>query len=232
MDKIRAILIEDEPLARENCSKIIRRNAAINLLAEFDTPIEAMGLVKNGEVDLIFSDIQMPEMDGISFLRSLEVPPFTIFITGYPGFALEGFELDVLDYILKPLTEERLSKGIEKARKAIEYRDSNYKEEYIKVKDRNRTLFLRPFEILYVQGWGDYVKIATSDGMIISSYSLKELEVMLPNRFFSRIQRSYIVNITHVGSVDATKVILKTGKHQLPLGLQYRTNFYQRMGIK
>lgn len=233
MNSIKTILIEDEPLMRSRLEKIVRNISALELIQVFENPMPAMEVVKKEKIDLILSDIQMPEMDGISFLRSLENPPFIIFITAHPEYATDGFELDVLDYIMKPITEERLLKGIEKVKRALDYKkNSQIKHDYIKIKDRNRTAFLKPCDILYVQGWGDYVKIFTIEGVITLTYSMKELEKILPWKYFIRIQRSYIVNMEHISSVDATKVFLKNYSETLPIGLQYRKGFYSRMGIE
>lgn len=233
MNRIKTILIEDEPLARTQLENMVKKIAVLELKGVFENPVEARAIIQTGEIDLILSDIQMPEMDGISFLKSLESPPFIIFITGHPEYATDGFELDVLDYIMKTLTEERLLKGIEKAKKAISYRRGDLgQQEYIKIKDRNRTTFLKPTDIIFVQSWGDYVRIFTIDGITTPSYSMKDMENILPWRYFIRIQRSYIVNIEHIAGVDATKVFLKNGKETLPIGLQYRTNFFNRMGVK
>jgi|GEM_PF-175984 len=241
MERIRTILIEDEPLARENCMRLVRKSGLLDLIGVFENPIDAMPIVESGKAELILSDIQMPEMDGISFLRSLEQPPFVIFITGYPDFAVDGFELDVLDYIIKPLTEQRFFKAVEKVRKALDYNRSNDREEYVKIKDRNQTTFLKPEEIFYARGWGDYSKLNTIDSEVTLTRSLKEMESILPKKYFIRIQRSFIVNIRQIASVDATKVTLKKNikgtsgkeiKETLPIGLQYRKNFYDRMGIK
>jgi len=232
MHKIKTILIEDEPLPRERLEKIVKKIDVLQLLGVFENPMEVMEMVESTEIDLILSDIQMPEMNGISFLRSLENPPFIIFITGHSEYATDCFELDVLDYIMKPVTEQRLYKGIEKVKRALEYkRNSQVKLDYIKIKDRNRTAFLKPSEILYVRGWGDYVKIFTIDGVTTLTYTMKEMEQMLPWKYFIRIQRSYIVNTEHISSVDATKVFLKKYSETLPIGLQYRKEFYKRMGI-
>ncbi|TJZ62854.1 response regulator transcription factor [Sphingobacterium olei] len=234
MNRIRTILIEDEPLAKGRLEKLIKKIGVLELLGSFENPGEAMETMRTGQVDLVFSDIQMPEMDGISFLKSLAHPPFIVFITAHPEYATEGFDLDVLDYIMKPLlTEERLLKSIEKVQKALSYSaNSAGHDQSIKIKDRNKTEFFKPSDILYVKAWGDYVQIFTIIGVKTPSYTMKDMEKMLPWKSFIRIQRSYIVNVEHIESVDAIKVILKNTKEVLPIGLGYRTQFFSRMGIK
>lgn len=233
MSKIKTILIEDEPLARKWLEQLCDSIRILDVLGTFECPSDTIELIKSGKVDLIISDIQMPEMDGISFLKSLKHPPFVIFITAYPEFATEGFELDVLDYILKPLlSEERLLKAIEKAQKAIAYNKSDMgRNEYLKFKDRDKTLFLTPSEIQFIEAWGDYVKVYTTEGYLTQLYTMKQMEEMLPWNSFVRMHRSYIINVEHVKSINATKVILKNGK-ELGIGMKYRTQLYSRMGLK
>lgn len=233
MNKIRTILIEDEPLARKRLKQLCDTICVLEVLGAFESPADTIELIKSGKVDLIISDIQMPEMDGISFLKSLNHPPFVIFITAYPEFASEGFELDVLDYILKPLlSEERLLKAIEKVKKAVAYYNSGIgRNEYVKFRDRDKTLFLSPSEILFVEAWGDYVKVYTVEGYLIQLHTMKEMEEKLPWNYFVRMHRSYIINVNHIKSINATKVVLKNSK-ELNIGLKYRSQLFSRMGIK
>ena len=120
MNRIKTILIEDEPIARGRLEKLVSKLGLIEILGVFESPLQAIDILRQQEVDLILSDIDMPEMDGITFLKGLAHPPFVVFITGHYEYAVDGFELDVIDYILKPLlTEERLIKAIEKVQKAI-----------------------------------------------------------------------------------------------------------------
>src|SRR5690606_7556871 len=156
---INCILIDDEPLAWETLEEYISKVPYLKLLDSFDDPLEAMAIINSQAVDLIFSDIQMPEMDGISFLKSLRNPPFIIFITGHPGFAVEGFELDILDYIIKPFSFERFLRSANKAQKAI---GSNKKIEdlpieYIPISDGHKTFLVRHKDIYCIQGQEDYL---------------------------------------------------------------------------
>ncbi len=233
MKQIKTLIIEDEPLSRKRHETLLSGISTIELIGVFDNPQDARSVIQNGEVDLILSDIQMPEIDGVSFLRSLKNPPIVVFVTGHPEFAVDSFDLDVVDYILKPLTLQRLMKSVGKVEAALKNKKSStLKQGFIRIKDRNRTAFLSPSEIYYIQGWGDYVKVITNDGVTTLNYSMKEMEDLLPATMFIRIQRSYIVNIDYVTSVDATKVFLKERSETLPIGLHYRKIFFKKMGIK
>lgn len=232
MKKIRTIIIEDEPLAREYLENIASKNAAVEITGIFESPKEAKDKILQDTVDLVLSDIQMPHMDGVSFLKSLENPPFFIFITAHPEFAIEGFVLDVVDYILKPtLTEERLSKAIEKARTAIKYQKSDIRQDILKFKDGPRTVFLHPTDILFLQSWGDYVKITTNEETVTVKTTLKALEDVLPQDSFVRIHRSHMIHVAQIKAVDAVRVKLKNGE-KLDIGLQYRNRLYKKMGMR
>lgn len=232
MKRIKTIIIEDEPLPQRRLKAMVEKNEDLNLVGVFDDPTEANEIISSGQVQLIFSDIQMPEMDGISFVTSLEGSPFVIFVTGHSEYADKGFELDVLDYIMKPLlTEERFAKSVQKVKRAISYQKNTARREYIKVKDGHKTIFIKPKEVLYLKAYGDYVIVQTSESSHLILGTLKAMEEMLPSENFVRIQRSYIVNIDEVNTVDATKVILKSNKEDIPIGLQYREAFFKLMGI-
>lgn len=232
MEPIKTIIIEDEPLAREHLEQMASKSAALEIIGVFDSPMDAKSMVLSNSVDLILSDIQMPQMDGVSFLKSLENPPFFVFITAHPEFAVEGFVLDVVDYILKPtLTEERLSKAIEKARAAINYQRGDVRQDILKFKDGPRTVFLHPTDILFIKSWGDYVKITTNEETVLVKTTLKALEDVLPQDSFIRIHRSHMIHVDQIKAVDAVRVKLKNGE-KLDVGLQFRDRLYKKMGIK
>lgn len=168
----------------------------------------------------------MPELDGISFIKSLKSPPFIVFVTAYSQYATEGFELDVIDYIMKPLlTEERLLKSVEKVKQAISYQKSTRNSHDIKIKDRHKTIFISPMDIFYVHAYGDYVKLYTKDGERVILSTMKALEINLPSNDFIRIHRSFMINIHSIKAVEATKVSLKDADQDIPIGLQYRDAF-------
>jgi len=230
---INCILIDDEPLARETLEEYIQKVPYLKLLGSFDHPLDAMSIINSQVVNLIFSDIEMPEMDGISFLRSLRNPPFVIFITAHRGFAIEGFELDILDYILKPFSFERFLKATNKAQKAIESHErGSLKLDYFPINDGHKTVLVRYSDVFYIQGYEDYIKIKTSERELTVRKTMKTVEQDLPPEQFVRIQKSYIVNIGYIKNIDATKVTLTVLDIVLPLGLQYRDAFYQRLGIR
>lgn len=232
MEKIKTILIEDEPLPRQYLQSLASKNIALEIIGVFESPIDAKDMVLSNSVDLILSDIQMPQMDGVSFLKSLENPPLFVFITAHPEFAVDGFDLDVVDYILKPtLTQERLTKAIAKVKIGMIYRNGDVRQEVLKFKDGPRTVFLHPTDILFIKSCGDYVKVTTSEETIMVKTTLKALEDDLPKDSFVRIHRSHMIHIGQIKSVDAVRVKLKNGE-KFDIGLQYREQLYKKMGMK
>ena len=232
MYRIKTILIEDEPIARMRLEKLVKKIGIIEIVGVYENPTLAIELLKQSKIDLILSDIDMPEMNGVAFLKGLSHPPFVIFITAHYEYAVDGFELEVIDYILKPLlTEERLVKAIEKVQKAIMFsRGGQGESKSIKVKDRNKTLFIDPNDIYYLKAWGDYIQIYSVEGMQTLLSTMKEMETALPWDMFARMHRSYIVNLKYIKGVEASKVILKDGT-ELSIGLQYRNQLFTRMGL-
>jgi len=232
---INCILIDDEPFARETLEEYISKVPYLNLLDSFDDPLEAMTIINSQTVDLIFSDIQMPEMDGISFLKSLRNPPFIIFITGHPGFAVEGFELDILDYIIKPFSFERFLRSANKAQKTIELNSMNIddsKKEYFPIFDGHKTFLVKHKDIYCIQGQEDYLRVKTIEKEFMIKKTMKEMENSLPSESFIRIQKSYIVNINYIKFFDAVEVALVVPDHTLPIGLKYRDAFLKKLNIK
>lgn len=208
MNRIKTILIEDEPIARGRLEKLVSKLGLIEILGVFENPSQAIDILKKHEIDLILSDIDMPEMDGITFLKGLVHPPFVVFITGHYEYAVDGFELDVIDYILKPqLTEERLIKAIEKVQKAMLFsrRAAHGERKAIKIKDRNKTIFIDPTDVFYLKAWGDYIQIYSVDGMQTLLSTMKDMEAELPWDMFARMHRSYIVNIKQIKGLRQAK---------------------------
>jgi len=229
---IRCIIIDDERIARETVEDFARRVPYLTVVGVFEDAMEAVILVSQGHVDLVFSDVQMPEITGIAFLKSLRNPPYFIFFTGNPGYAAESYELDVVDYILKPLTFERFLKAANKVYEKLVPRTSNdMDDQYLPVKDRHKTVLIAFQDILYVEGMKDYLKIVTKEKDFVIMETMKKLESLLPKGLFHRVQKSYIINLRQVKEVDATSATLRDTDKPIPLGLQYRDEFYKRLKI-
>lgn len=232
--EIKCLIIDSDAFARETLKGYIGKFSFLRLMESFDSPLQTMDLLNSQTIDLVFSDTQMPEMNGTSFLKSLKNPPYVIFVTAHSGYAVEAFELDVVDYILKPYTFERFLRAINKAKKLIGLSNNkiNLQKDFMTIKDRHRTLLVKFMNIYYVEGMKDYVRIITDEEQIISQCTMKEMESLLPSSKFLRLQKSYIVNLDYIKSVDATKATLKTSSIEIPIGLQYRNEVYKKLEIE
>jgi DNA-binding LytR/AlgR family response regulator len=230
---LNTLIIDDEPLAQEVLETYIEKFPEINLVAKCLNAIEANEWMKSNQIDLIFLDVQMPILSGIDFLKTLKNPPLVIITTAYPNHALEGFELNVLDYLLKPISMERFIKAINKALELqlLQKNKSSEKgsvekeqEEYFFVKADKKLIKINHHEIIYIEGLKDYVIIRMENQRVITLQTMKSLEDKLPLSKFKRIHRSYIVNIDRINAIhgNMVEVIEKNAPKLLPVGKNYR----------
>jgi DNA-binding LytR/AlgR family response regulator len=190
-------------------------------------------LLKKNEVDLVFLDIQMPEITGVDFVKSLENPPMIVFTTAYAEYAVEGFELDAVDYLLKPVSKERFDKAVQKAYEYQKLKSggntetTELEEDYIFVKANQKLIKISYDEILYVEAFADYVKIFIPDRRIVTLQTMKKMEVKLPAEKFCRIHRSFIVGLKHIESYNTSEV--EIDNKRLPIGKNYKDRFMEHM---
>lgn len=221
---IKAIIVDDEPLARDVLHTYISKMPEIELVAQCESAIEANDILKREEIHLMFLDIQMPQISGIDFLKSLSNPPQVIFTTAYPDYALDGFELDAVDYLLKPISFDRFMKAVNKASAQLE--KEGYKEDvkYFFVKADKKLVKVNYDDILYIEGLKDYVIIRQEDDRVITLQTMKSLEQKLPSPQFKRIHRSYIANVRRIEAIEGNLVHIKEKDKikKLPIGKSYR----------
>lgn len=228
---IRTIAIDDEPLALQLVSSYIEKTPALELAGAFDNPIDAMEFLEENPVDLIFLDIEMPDLNGIEFARLLENKPKLVFTTAYEKYALQGFKLEAIDYLLKPFGYPDFLKAVEKVRKQIGYEKAAGKEE---ISSNSEFLFLKSEykirrinfnDIIYVEGLKDYIKVyvQNQDKPIMSLNSMKSIEEKLPSGKFMRVHRSYIVNLERIETVERSRIVF--GKTYIPVSDQYKDDF-------
>jgi two-component system, LytTR family, response regulator len=229
--KITCLIVEDEPLARNLITDYVSKVPYLALIKACTGPLEAMEELRKNPVDLLFLDVQMPELTGISFLKSLQKKPFVILTTAYSQYALEGYELDVTDYLLKPITFERFLKAVDKVSQRLSGSAPAVNEKttvepvpsYIFVKDGTKLVKIRWEDILYVEGLKDYVTIHTRQQKVISLQRMKTMEEELPADKFIRIHNSYIVALDAIDSVHKDKV--QIGSAFIPVGDTYKKSF-------
>ncbi len=224
---IRCIIVDDEPLALDILENYIQRVPHLNLVKRCKNALEAYDFLQRESVDLIFLDIHMPELTGIDFLKSLSSRPLVIFTTAYSNYAMEGFNLDVLDYLLKPIAFDRFLKAVDKASRlllseaeeATELRQEA-KEDFLFVKSEGKMVRVRFEDVLFVEGMKDYVQIQMTDQRLIVHQTMKNMERALPADRFLRIHKSYLVAVGKIESLDGN--LVEVGRHKLSVGASYR----------
>lgn len=226
---MKCIIVDDEPLAREGIQLNIEEVEFLELVGDFGNPIAANDFLQKNEVDLMFLDVQMPGMTGLEFLKSLQQKPLTIMTTAYAEYALEGFELDVIDYLVKPV---RLSRFIKAVNKAKQYYDLQQKKdmtvesisnEFIYIKSERKYIRIFFKDIKYIKGLKDYVMIYTNKNKVMTAMNIKTINAQLPDSIFVRISKSYIININYIDAVELD--FIQLSGEEIPLGKTYRESF-------
>jgi len=228
---IRCIIVDDEPLAQRVIEKYVEKMPVLHLVAKCSSAQEAMVYVLSDQVDLVFLDINLPTISGLDFLRSLRKPPRVIIVTAYPEFALEGYDLDVVDYLVKPVPFERFFKAVGKVTERVITTDRHdaalsssapppSTESYINVKADKRSYRLQCSSIIFIEALGDYLTLHTASGKLVVHSTMKSMEDQLPGDAFVRIHKSYIIAISRIEYVEGNAV--KIGGNLLPIGKSYR----------
>lgn len=221
---MKCIIVDDEQLARALLQKYVEKFPKLELIGSFKNPMEALEFLKTNEVDLMLLDIQMPEITGIEMLQTMQNKPLVIFTTAYSEYALDGFNLDVLDYLVKPFPFDRFSKAIQKA---LEYHElktkaavSNVSKDYLVVKADHRLHKIKFSDIKYIEGLREYVTFHLPEFKIVALESLKRLEELLPSKDFLRVHKSFIIR--KEGVTSAYGSMLEIGTKEIPIGKSYK----------
>ena len=237
---VKCIAIDDEPLALRQIKSYIERSEQLELVATCRSACEAQTIIQNEHIDLIFVDINMPDMNGLDFVRSLNQYYFIIFTTAHSEFALEGFKLNAIDYLLKPFSYDEFTKAtqkvvslvdlVERCRAAESAAAQNEAEEAdqgcISVKADYKTQLVKIADIVYLESAGEYVRLHIEGGQTITTlFRLKNMEALLPANNFLRVHRSYIVNLKRISSYTKGRIFLDNGEY-IPLGENYKERFF------
>lgn len=231
---MRCIIIDDEPLAREGIELLVLEAPFLEYVESFGSAVQALEFLRSNKVDLIFLDIEMPGLNGLEFIKTLADQPFVILTTAYPQYALEAFELQVSDYLVKPIRLERFLKAVYKVKEIFDLKNSetyeleNLEEEHIFIRHERKFVKLFYKDIMYINGLKDYVMIHTSEGKFITAMNLKTIMSKLPESIFIRTSKSYATNINRIKSVDLDFIILDN-EIQVPLGNSYKEEFKKRV---
>lgn len=238
---MKCVIIDDEPLAVELLEDFVRKIDSLELIHTFNNAIDAVSFINQNNVDLIFLDIQMPHFSGIDFLNTIEKKPLVIFTTAYSDYAVEGFNLGAVDYLVKPIPFHRFLKSVVRAQQVLNPATTiqaisenttapELEQDFMFVRAEYENVKMNFSDILFIEGLKDYVKIYTTDGKFtLTLISLIKLENLLSNKGFSRIHRSYIINIKHVKSIQKNKVLISDKR--IPISESYKNTFFERINL-
>jgi two-component system LytT family response regulator len=235
---IRCLIVDDEPLALHILEDYLSKIPFLKLVKATTNPIEALTLVQEKLVDLVFLDVQMPELTGIQFLRIANGKAKVILTTAYPQYALEGYELDVIDYLLKPIAFDRFFKSVQKAQAVLQpaaapiqpepvqqQKQQDLLSDFIFVKTEHKIQKVYLNDILFIEGLKDYISIFTPGERIITLQNMKKMEDALPGKHFIRVHKSYIVSINKIDSIERSRIFI--GDKIIPVGDTYREEFFK-----
>lgn len=222
------IIVDDEPLAVEVLSTFVTKLPGITCLATCTDAFEAMEALQAHDIDLMFLDINMPGLSGLSLLRSLSEAPLVVFTTAYPEYAVEGFELEALDYLLKPIAFERFARAVQKAQRALAGVEKKQAAPHVLLLKADKKLYRLPLEtIQYIESIGDYVKVFTDSTCLVSKITLKKIEQQLIGQAFMRIHKSYICPLDRIQYLEGNRVKVET--QMLPIGQSYKDMLVKRL---
>lgn len=224
---IQCLIVDDEPPAREIIRRYIEQVPTLRLAGECGNAIQAFTLLQQQHVDLVFLDIRMPQLNGNDFLKTLKNPPKVIFTTAYTEYAIEGYELDVVDYLMKPIPFDRFLKAVNKAFQLSSVRTDaatpaaeKKSESFVYFRADRKMIKVMLQDILYIESMKDYVKVVTADATIITKQSISSVEAMLPEKEFIRSHRSFIVSTRHIKSF--TSELIEIQSTEIPIGKLFR----------
>lgn len=226
---INCLIIDDEPLARDVLRRYIEQLPILQLKGECGNAIQAFTTLQEQSPDLLFLDIRMPQLSGIDFLRALRNPPKVIFTTAFSEYALEGYELDVVDYLMKPVRFDRFLKAVNKAYPVVNHKDIIEKAPISKQTNSDAFVYFRADrkmvkvllnDIIYIESMKDYVKVVTESTSIVTKQSISSVEDMLPEKKFMRTHRSFIVSVDKIKCFS--NELIEIGKTEIPIGKLYR----------
>ena len=228
--EIRALIVDDEPLAQDVIKQYAQRLPDLHIAAACNEAICAHKVLQENDIDLIFLDINMPKLSGISFLRNLKNPPLVIFTTAYSEYALEGFELNAIDYLKKPFSFERFCKAYYRAEEQLKLREDAKPDSkdtsgnsFLFIRSNKKTFKVKFADIMFIEGLGDYIKIHTTDNKLVTNLSMKKIMSLLPDEQFYRIHKSFIISLENIESLEGNMVSIHGQK--LPIGNSYRQEF-------
>ena len=226
---IKALIVDDEPLAQNVIKQFANDIPWLEIICTCNNAMEASAKLKEAQADLMFLDVNMPRLSGLEFLKNLQNPPLVILTTAYSDYAMEGYELNILDYLKKPFSFERFFKAAQKAQEQIALRKSlpvtENQPDYIFIKANKKAVRVEFKSVCYIEGLGDYIKIHLKDKHLVTNLSMKKMEDLLPAGEFFRIHKSFIIRLDQIQSVEGN--LVEVAGHKLPVGNIFRQPFQE-----
>jgi len=228
--QLNTLIVDDEPLARNVIQQYAKKVPGLNIVCSCEDGVDALEIIKDTNIDLIFLDINMPLLSGISMLKTLENPPMVIFTTAYTEFALEGYELNAVDYLKKPFSFERFLKAVNKAAGLAQLKAAGKtsiepaQEDYIFIKANKKTVRINFSQIICVEGLGDYIKINLPAQNYVTNMTMKKIQEVLPSSQFYRVHKSFIIALDKIESIEGN--VVQVQKMKIPIGNNYRQEFF------
>ena len=227
--QINCLVVDDEPLSQDVIIDFVNASPELKLIAVCGDALEAGKILKDGSIDLLFLDINMPKLSGIGFVKSLKEPPLFVFITAYPEYAIEGFDVDAVDYLLKPVSFERFRLAVNRVLERFALKENvNSASHFIMVRADKKNYKIDFNELLFLEAQGDYVKFVTSERAIMVHGTLREFIALLPGKYFEQIHKSYVISLSKIDYLEGN--LVKVGNHKLPISLSFKEQFLKKLG--
>jgi len=229
---MKCIIVDDEPLARKIVEDFVEKVPFLELTASCSNAFEAMDILKDNQINLIFLDIQMPDFSGMQLYQSLHIKPQVIFTTAYSNYAVEGFDVDATDYLVKPFSFERFMKAVSKANEINNNQllkqsgDNRFSKDFIFIKDGTKSIKVLLKDILFMESMKDYIKVYTTSQPIMTLMSMQVMLDLLPSNLFVRVHRSYIVSISKIDSIQRNRIVIYD--NWIPIGNLYKEDFFNK----
>lgn len=232
--KLNCLIVDDEPVGRKGLAEYVAEVESLNLVAQCENAVKASAYLNDSRIDLIFLDIQMPKLSGIDFLRTLKNPPLIIFTTAYSEYAVEGYSLDIVDYLLKPISFERFLKAVQKAVDIYQLKNQTHispSSDHFFVKSDSKFEKVMYKDVLYVEAMQNYVLIHVPGKKLITYLTMAGIESHLPNDQFLKVHKSFIVSIAHIKAIDGSELVI--GDARIPISRNLKDDvIHQIVGNK
>ncbi len=224
--KLNCLIIDDEPLSQDVIEDFVKACPELNLVAICDDALEAGEQLKKNQIDLLFLDINMPKLSGIGFVKTLKEPPLVVLVTAYPEYAIDGFEIEALDYLLKPVSFERFRMAVNRAVERF-LTPAKPSQTHIMVRANKKNYRINFDEIIYLEAQGDYVRFVTTEQALMVHGTMKEFIAQLPSAQFERIHKSYVISLGKVVYLEGNQV--NVGEYKLPVSLSYKDALLEKL---